>query len=44
MERFIIPRASTIFGHLVYSLDEPGTPMVVSEPHEEFSTVLSGYE
>ena len=33
VERFIKTRASIMFGHPVYSLDGPGTPMEVSVPH-----------
>ena len=36
VERFIKPRASTMFGNPVYSLDGPGPPIAVSGPHEEF--------
>ena len=36
VERFIKPRSSTIFGQLEYSLDVPGQPIEVSDPHEEF--------
>ena len=36
VESFIKPRASTIFGHPVYSLDMPGPSMAVSGPYEEF--------
>ena len=36
VERFIKPRASTIFGHPVYSLDGPGPSMEVLGTHEEF--------
>ena len=35
VERFIKPRASTIFGHPEYSLDGPGPLITVSVPHEE---------
>ena len=34
VERLIKPRASTIFGHPVYSLDGTGPSMAVSGPHE----------
>ena len=44
VERFIKLRASTILGHPAYSLDGPGLSISVSVPHEEFSTVLLGYE
>ena len=43
MDRFIKPRSSTMFGHSVYSLDGPGTTIAISGPHDDFSTVLSGY-
>ena len=36
VERFIKPRASTIFGHPVYFMDGPGALIVISGPHEEF--------
>ena len=36
VEIFIKPRASTIFGHLVYFMDGPGTSVEVSGPHKEF--------
>ena len=36
VEIFVKPRASTMFGHTVYSLDGPGPSMAVSGPHEEF--------
>ena len=36
VERFIKPRASTMFGPLEYLLDGPGPSIVVSVPHEEF--------
>ena len=35
VERFIKPRASTIFGHPGYSMDGPGTSIAVSGPHGE---------
>ena len=35
LKRFIEPRASTIFDHLVYYLDGPGPPIAISGPHEE---------
>ena len=43
VERFIKPRASTIFGPLAYSLDGPGPSILVSGSHEDFSTVLLVY-
>ena len=36
MEILIKPRASTIFGHQEYSLDETGPSISVSVPHKEF--------
>ena len=36
VEKFIKIRESTIVGHPVYSLDRPGTLIVVSGPHDEF--------
>ena len=36
VESFIKPRASKMFGHPVYLLDEPGPSISVSGPHEEF--------
>ena len=36
VDRFIKPRASTIFVHPLYSLDGTGTSMAVSVPHEKF--------
>ena len=36
MERFIKLRASTIYGHTVYFMDEPGPLIAVSGAHEEF--------
>ena len=36
VDRFIKPRASTIFGHPVYLLYGPGPSTAVSGPHEEF--------
>ena len=36
VNRFIKPRASTIFGSLEYSMYEPGSSIAVSGPHEEF--------
>ena len=39
VDRFIKPKASTIFIHPVYPLYEPGKSMGVSGPHEEFSNI-----
>ena len=36
VDRFIKPRASTIFLHPVYSIDGPGPSIAISGPHEEF--------
>ena len=36
VKRFIKPKASTMFGHHVHLMDEPGPSMSVSVPHEEF--------
>ena len=36
VERFIKPRASTIFVNMANSLDGPGPLIAVSVPHEEF--------
>ena len=36
VERFIKPRASTMFGHPVYFLDGPGPSTSVPGPHEEY--------
>ena len=36
VERFIKPRASTIFERPVYSMDGPETSIAVSGPHEAF--------
>ena len=36
VERFIKPISSTIFVHPACSLDGPGSPISVSDPHEEF--------
>ena len=35
VERFIKPRASTIFGHPLYLLYKPGPSISVSGPHEK---------
>ena len=44
LERFIESRASTIFVHPSYYMDGPGPSISVSGPHEDFSTVILGYE
>ena len=36
VDRFIKPRASIIFVHLVYPLDGIGPSIAISGPHEEF--------
>ena len=36
LERFIKPRASSIFVHPAYSLDGPGPSIAISGPHENF--------
>ena len=36
VERFIKPRESTMFSHLVYSLDGSGPSVAISGPHEDF--------
>ena len=43
VERFIKPRASTMFGNPVYLLYGPGPPIAVSDPYEYFSTVVLIY-
>ena len=40
VERLIKLRASKTFGHSAYSLDEQRPPIVISGPHEHFSTVI----
>ena len=42
VEMFNKPRASTIFGLLVYSLDGPGLLISISGPHKEFSNISFG--
>ena len=42
VESFIKPRASTIFFHPLYLLDEPGSSMTVSGTHEEFFSSAFG--
>ena len=39
VKRFIKPRASTMFGHPVYSLYGPGPSIAVSGPHEEYFNI-----
>ena len=39
MVRFIKPRASTMFGNLVYFLDGPGPSIYISGPHEEYFNI-----
>ena len=44
VEILIKPKSSKHFGYPKYSMYEPGPTIAVSGPHEEFLTVLSGYD
>ena len=43
VKRFIKPRASTMFVHLVYYLDGLWSLIKISVPYEDFSTIVLVY-
>ena len=43
LERFIKPRASTMFGYPLYFLDGPGPSIAISVPYKYFLTVIFIY-
>ena len=43
VERFIKPKASTIFGHPAYYMDRTGTSIALSGPYKYFSKMILVY-